>query len=69
MDYQNIQIIKSMKYGQEYTKELLSGHCRQSIKNVRETLIQAHDKGLLQRYKKRGVRGYVYTTKQRSLPL
>ena len=69
MDSQNFQIIKSMKFGQVYTKQLLADCCNQSIKNVRNALMDAHDKGLVCRYKRPGVRGYVYATKQRSLPI
>ena len=69
MDSREIRIIANMEDGKEYTNELLASFTNSSEHMTNKALNNGYLLGLIFRYKREGVKGFVYTTKQRSLPL
>ena len=60
----NTTLIASMKPGQEYTSRLLSEITGMDQSDICRELKEASQGGVVTRYKKTGVRGFVYVTNQ-----
>ncbi|RVU32679.1 hypothetical protein [Neptunomonas marina] len=60
-------IICAMRPGQEYTSGLLAKLCNAKRSAVTRELYEAYRGGVVNRYKKKGVRGFVYVSKQLNL--
>ena len=57
-------ILAHMKPDQEYTAALLADICETSHQRISSTLRAVAKGGVIQRYKKEGVKGYVYKSNQ-----